>query len=148
MALSRDNVETILIRRVGGLLTSAGLDGTTINGSNPDLNDPIGYALRQLDITVADVTSVSDAEVDTTAAADYDKLFDLAEFRALASILGNIASVDMKLGPRTESFGQLGRRVKDLVATKRNFLQEEYGFTLGQLDTGTVDLNFQEPFPT
>lgn len=45
MALTRANVEAILIRRLGGIFEAVGLDGATADGSNEDLNDPIGWAL-------------------------------------------------------------------------------------------------------
>ena len=62
MALTRANTEAILIRRLGGIFEAVGLDGATADGSNEDLNDPIGWALRQLG-KPPDPTAVSDADV-------------------------------------------------------------------------------------
>ena len=41
MTLTRASVEAMLIRRAGKLLTVAGLDGATKDGTNADLGDPI-----------------------------------------------------------------------------------------------------------
>ena len=57
MALTRAAVEAVLLRRVGSLLEEVGLDGSTVN--NSDLNDPIGYAVRQVGGTVADASAAA-----------------------------------------------------------------------------------------
>jgi len=59
MALTRANAEVILIRRVGALLTAADLDGTTVDGTNVDLNDPFASALRQLGHTAVSYTHLT-----------------------------------------------------------------------------------------
>lgn len=144
MSLTRANVETILIRRLGKLLTEAEMDGDTNNGTNLDLNDPIGWAVRQCGGTVANVTNVAASDVATIGAADYDKLFDLAEYRALQNISGNLASVDIRVGSRQESFNQLAERVEARIARKKAQLQQEYSFGLGTLEAGVINLDFQQ----
>ena len=67
MSLTRAYVEAILIKRCGHLLTVAGLDGTTVAGTNADLGDPIAFALRQLGVAVAVPAVPTTAEVATVA---------------------------------------------------------------------------------
>ena len=55
MAHTRASIEAILIRRCGRMLAATELDGSTIDGSNADLNDPIGWAIRQLGGAVASI---------------------------------------------------------------------------------------------
>lgn len=144
MSLTRANVEVILIRRLGKLLTEAELDGDTNSGTNLDLNDPIGWAIRQCGGSVASVVNVSSSEVSAIGATDYDKFFDLAEYRALQNISGNLASVDIRVGSRQENFDQLAERVEARIARKKMQLQQDYGWGLGTLEAGVINLDFQQ----
>jgi hypothetical protein len=141
MALTRRNIEVLLIRRLGALLTEADLDGSTLDGANHDLADPIGWAVRQCGGTVANFVSVADDDVATVAAADYDKLLDLAEYRTLQSVSGNLAVVDIQIGPRKESLSQLGEQVEQRLARKLKQIQMDYDFGLGALEAGVIGLD-------
>lgn len=127
MAITRAQAEKLLIRRLGNLLTAADLDGVTNDGENDDLADPIAYAARQCALTVADVTAPTDAELSALDVADSDKLLDLAELRALENILGNYDGVDISVGPRRESLGQLRDGLLKRIAAKRTDILVAYG---------------------
>lgn len=142
MTLTRAAAETILIRRLGGLLTGAELDGTTASGSNTDLNDPIGWAVRRCGGSVVNFASVADADVATVASADYDQLLDLAEFRTLVSISGNLAVVSITVGPRREELSDLVDLVEKRLARKRKQIESDYAFGLGTLEAGVISLDF------
>lgn len=141
MTLTRTNVETILIKRTGNLLQEAGLD-YIISGSNSDLNDPIGWAIRRLEGSVASVTSVADSDLSAIDTSDYDQLFDLAEYRTLENISGNLTYVDLTVGPRSERLGQLAEMVEKRLARKRKQLAEDYGFGTEAEDSGIIHLDY------
>lgn len=143
MSITRANVEAILVRRLGNWLIFAGLDGTTINGTNADLNDPIGYAVRQCEGTVATVTSVTDADV-ATADDDPDKLFDVAEYRTLESLASNIDTVTISVGPRSEAFSDIAKAVADRLEKKLKALQTKYGIFNGSLSVGVIAIETAE----
>jgi len=63
MTITRANVESILIKRVGKLMTAADMDGSTVGGTNADLNDPIGRALRRIGYTTASIIAVADVDI-------------------------------------------------------------------------------------
>jgi len=145
MSLTRANVETILISRVGTLFDKAGMDGTTVDGSNTDLNDPIGYALRKLSYTVADPTSVADGDVDDVSSADYDALFDVAEVRALENgHLALLTIVSITVGPRKQEFSDMAKALGATIAAKRARIDAEYGLGSQGLEAGVIHLDFQE----
>lgn len=144
MTLTRATFEQLLLRRLSGLMSEAGMDVISNLGNNPDLNDPIGWAIRQCSGTVADFTTVANTDVATVAAADYDKLLDLAEYRTLQSISGNLAVVDIQVGSRRESLDQLVERVEARIARKLKQLQQDYGFSLGTLEAGVIGLDFMQ----
>jgi len=144
MTLTRASVETILVRRAGKLLTALGLAVTYV-GSNADLNDPIGYALRKLGYSVASLTAVADADLAGLGADDTDALLDLAEYRLLESIVGNWDLADVTVLQRTERLGTLrpDKRLEQLAAQL-----SEYGVGVGKLQTGMISLDFAEHVET
>lgn len=125
-------------------MTAAGMDGTTINGTNLSLNDPIGYAIRKCGGTVALFTGVAMSDVETVSEANYDKLIDVAELRTLENIEGNLDDVDIGVGSRRESLNQLATQVAKKIDRKREQVERAYGVGLGALEAGVVSLGFQE----
>lgn len=147
MTITRANLESVLIRRTGRLLTAAGLDGTTVNGSNADLNDPIGQALRQRGFVVVNIASVSDSDVNA-AESDVDAVLVLAELRALESALGNYDLVDTKGGDVQQDLDDLGQRLEKKIARLQKKLADEFGIGLGTLTGGALSLSFQQTMDT
>lgn len=144
MSLTRANVEAILVQRTGPLLTAGGMDGSTITGANASLNDPIGYAVRRLGLTVANLASVADADLSGVSSDDYDQLLDVAEYRTLENILGNLDDVNITVGSRTEALGQLSDQVEKKMDRLAGRIEREYGLGLGTLQAGLISLGFQE----
>lgn len=146
MTITRANVEAILVRRCGKLLEAADLDGTTVSGSNADLNDPIGWALRQCGYSVTSVAAVADADLVSVSAANTDKLFDLAELRMLETIQGNLDDVDIQLGPRQEALSQLAKQVEQRLERVQARVQREYGYGAPELEAGVITYEFAEHY--
>lgn len=144
MTMTRAQVEQVLVRRCGLMLIAANLDGTTINGTNGDLNDPIGYALRASGLSVADLAYVSDGDLANVPDDLVDQVLDLAEYRALLSIEGNLDQVDVTIGPRSESLGQLAAKVKAQIDRLEAKIGRMYHIGLGTLTAGVVALDFAE----
>lgn len=143
MALTRATAETILLKRIGTLFTAVGLDGATI-GTNADLDDPLGYALAVLGHSVANLASVTTAEV--AAASDTAAFLDYAELRALETAYGAALSlVDTTVGPRSEALGQMATRLEARIESKRDQVMRDHGLIGGATLTGGVlTLDFAE----
>lgn len=146
MSLTRATVETILIRRCGQLLEQCGLDGVTSNGQNADLNDPIGKAVRTLGYAVAYAAFVDDGDLSAVADDETDALLDVAELRVLESCAGNLTTVDITIGPRSESLGQLGARLEQRIAAVRARVLADHGIGLGTLNADVITLDFMQKF--
>lgn len=145
MALTRAQAEKILIRRVGGWLTKANLDGTTIAGTNVDLSDPLAYGVIVAGGTVSDLSVVASADLATVADADLNMMLDVAELRALESALSNFTLVDAKAGPVEAKMNDLGQRLERRIALKRAEIQARYGIDgAAVIETGVITLNFAE----
>jgi len=142
MAITRINVETILVARVGALMTEANLDGVTVDGTNTDLNDPIGVALREMGESVADISDVADADLSGVAEADYNELLDRAELRTLESIEGNYTLVDITTGPRSERLSQLMASTQIRKQQLMDRIEAQYG--IGSFEAGYMIMDFVE----
>lgn len=143
MAVTRANVETNLIRRLGNLMTKAGMDGSTADGTNTDLADPIAWGLRESGYSTADITNPTSAEV-AAAEEDIDQVMDLSELRTVESILGGLKNVDITLGPRSESFHQLALQAEKKLAAIQDKVEKLYSFSASPLTTGTLTYEFAE----
>jgi hypothetical protein len=143
MAVTRANVENVLVKRLGPLMTKAGQDGTTVDGTNTDLADPIAWALRTVGYTTADITNPTTAEV-ASAEDDIDQVVDLAEFRALGSMLTNLDDVDVTVGPRSEKLSQLAAQVQKRLDSVKDRIEDIYGYGASSLETGVITYEFAE----
>ena len=143
MTLTRAQVETVLVKRCGPLLTAAGM-AVTYAGANADLNDPIGYAIRKSGGTVATLTTVADSDVTSVDSTLTDQLLDLAELRTLESILGNLDDVDIRVGPRDEKLSQLRTGLEERLKRLQDRVEQEYGVTGVSVETGAVILDFAD----
>jgi len=142
MTITREDVESILIKRVGKLMTAADMDGSTVDGTNVDLNDPVGRALRRIGYTTADITAVADADIANVGVVDYDKFLDVSEYHVLQNVMGNFDDVDISVGPRSESLSQLVKQAERKLKQLEEYIIAEYDLGLSELDAGKIDLNF------
>lgn len=139
MSFTRANIESILVQRAGPLMTKAGM-ATTTAGSNANLNDPIGFGLRQVGYTVADVTLVTDADLTSLAASGLDTFLDYAEYRLLLNISTNLTLVDTKVGQRSESLSQLAAQIE----RRLTWLSGVLGVGVGTLTEGVLTYDFAQ----
>ena len=143
MSLTRAYVEAVLIKRCGHLLTVAGLDGTTVAGTNADLGDPIAFALRQLGVAVAVPAVPTTAEVATVADDDQDQFLDLAEIRTLHTVLQHTLDlVNTEAGSRVDEYSQLANGLQLHIDRLQLQLRRLYGWTAGTLEAGYAYLDF------
>ena len=145
MTISRADVENVSIHRAGPLMTKAGMDGTTVDGTNTDLASPISWALRQAGYSVADITNPTTAEV-ALAADDVDEVLDLTELRTLEDILGSLDDVDVTVGPRREMLSQLSEQVQKRIKSVQTRVEKTYGLGAAPLETGTITYQFAEHY--
>lgn len=144
MALTRTDVETILISRCGLWMTAADLDGVTRNGTNADLNDPIATGLRRAGYSVASAAFVTDSDVGAIADDDLDKVLDLAELRLLENVESNYDDVDIAAAERSESLGQIARQIAGRISRLEAKIQRVYGVGQGSLSAGVIGLDFMQ----
>lgn len=141
MSFTLTQIQETLVSRLTNLLSEADksvLDAAVIN---PDLNDGMSWALRNLDQEPTDFTSVVTADFSNITFDTLDQLLDYAEYRTLQTLFNSLTAVDVKIGHRTEEFSQLANRVGQAVDKMRTFLRKEYGLGRGSLEAGTIDLD-------
>lgn len=143
MTITRASAEAILVRRLGPLMTKAGL-AVTFTGSNADLSDPLGWGFRQAGYTLTSFTTVSDTDLAGVSGDDLDEMLDLAELRLLENILGNLDGVDVRLGPREEKLSQLTDKIERRIKALREKLELVYNWSASVLTTGFIGLEFAQ----
>jgi hypothetical protein len=143
MSLTRSQLETVLVRRLGTWLSYVSLT-TTVTGNNLDLADPIAQALLSAGYTVANITTPANTDLSAVTATDYPKLLDLAELRTLETILQAFVDFDTKGLNYEDRDDQLGQRIEKAIARKRALIQQKYGLESVVPQAGTIDLNFQQ----
>jgi len=139
MALTRANCEEILVARLKLLLEAAGL-AVTVAGANADLDDPLAWAVRRIGGTTASVSTATSAELAAIATTDFDNLIDLAEYRALQNIMGNLNLVDISAGPRSEKLSQLANQVREMLKAREPFVAK----FIHSLTAGYITMDFAE----
>jgi hypothetical protein len=144
MTITRAQIEAVLVKRCGKLLTAADLDGTTIDGTNEDLSDPIATALRNAGYAVADLSEVADEDLASVDPEDTDKVLDLAELRTLESIEGNYDDVNISVTDRSESLNQLVLQVQKKIERVNAKCQKLYGIGQGSIEAGVIGLDFMQ----
>lgn len=85
---------------------------------NVDLNDPIGYALRQMGYTTADITLVLSAEVASVSADKINKLLDVIEKRCMDTILQNLNDMSVFVGPKGSDLARLTGQLQSATDRK------------------------------
>ena len=143
MALTRANVEFLIVARTGPLLTAAGM-AVTVAGANADLNDPIARAVRALGHAVASAVLVANADVAAVTTAETDEFLDLCELFALQNILGNLDDVDIKVGLDSEALNQLATKVERAIERKQKVIARLYGYGLAVPTVGYIRHDFAE----
>jgi len=118
VSVTRVEVEQILHRRCGQYLTEAGM--SVQDGVNPWLTDPLRWALAMLGIESASIVAVTDTDLANVTRGQVDALLDLAELRALESVLTNLTDVKVSAGPLSVNASELPDRLATIIATKRD----------------------------
>ena len=125
MTITRANLETLLVKRCGSLMSLVDM-AVTIVGTNTDLNDPLGYALRWGGYSVTDITSVANADIAEVEDADIDMILDVSELRLLQNIQGNYTLVDITNGPESEKFSQTMSVIEKRIAKLSAHVDQNY----------------------
>jgi hypothetical protein len=136
MTLTAANAYDILDDRIGNLMEFVGKSTNSVG-----MDFALSWAARQLGVSVADYTSITTSEIAATESPDV--FLDLAEYRLLASVLGNLTLVDVQAGPRQEKLSQVAkyieRRMSSLEARGILALAEPGEYTYIQLDLAAKD---------
>jgi hypothetical protein len=126
MALTRAQLETILVGNLGAWLAAADL-AVTFAGTNADLAYPMASAIVDAGYDVADMSSPTDAELAIVPDSARRKVIDLAELRTLEAILQNYDGTDLTAGPVKIEDDDLGQRIERRIAAKRTSIYLLYG---------------------
>lgn len=112
--------------RITGYIEKA--NAITGEGKAVSLPSCMAWACRQLGVDIAQLRSVTDDEL--SAITQVDAFLDLTELRVLESVQTNLSDVTTKVGPVSEDWNDLSKRIADLIAKKRLAIAYQYGIFL------------------
>lgn len=120
-------VTAVVTDRCGAYLAQARV--LTGDPTKPGVAPAIGWAVRMLGGPTASLTTVTDGEV-AAASGSLDALLDLAELRTLEAIQTNLTAVNVTAGPVQQEYGDLAKRLAEIVTQKQKHTQARYGALL------------------
>jgi hypothetical protein len=115
MPLTRANLESFLVSRMGGKLAFVGRSQVT-DGTNPDLNDAIVDAVILLGGSVTDYVNIIDLDVQTVPPKKISPLRGLTELFALRAIWGWFTDINESAGGRTQSWASMSQEITTRIA--------------------------------
>lgn len=145
MAMTRAEAESVLIRRCGKMLDAAGLDGTTVDGTNADLTDPLGVALRHLGFSPAGLVTVTDSDLSGVDDSNVVEFLDVAALAAMRASLNNWVEPDQIAGQDTrQDLGKLRESLRTSIGAEEKRLADLYNYGVASgIEAGTLTLGFQ-----
>lgn len=123
---TRANLEQSLIGALGPRLSFVGLDGTTQDGTNASLNDPIRRAVQSMGSVVSNFI-VADADIAPFTGWSLEQLLDYAKLEALQRIAERCTFVDTKVGDGSFDLSQFHEQVLADIAILEERLRKPYG---------------------
>ncbi len=136
-----DDCSAILIARRRAWMEMAGM--STELEANSSLADPISYAIVRLGGSVANPLSPSDSEI--VAAGGVMAVSDVAEYRLLMNIKGNIARVDAQAGALSEKFSQIYDAIEAELKRVAADIRARYGIAT-EVIVGSLSLDFMQKY--
>src|SRR6185436_5322633 len=139
MSLTRSQTEVELLTRVRGIMgVVPGLDASTSDGSNLDLNGPIRRALGFIGYFAVDVGNVTDTDLASVTGWQVEQLFDVAELRLWENIWGNWPYWKYQISDASASPEQLADRICDRISMLEERIREPYGPNVGSGAVGVI----------
>jgi hypothetical protein len=146
MSLTKADLDAELVDRAGGLLAFVGRS-VDVTGANPATVGPLREGLASLGLGTASFGAIADADLAAVAPANVQQLIDVAEYRLLQNVLGWLTKVDQSIGMGSQSLGQVRRDLLQTLRSLSDTLRAQYGYGLGTLAGGSVDLGFAQTDP-
>ena len=145
MAMTRAEAEVELIERCGKWLAAAGLDGTTVDGTNASLTGPMGVALRHLGFSPASLTVVTTSDLSAIDNSNIEEFFDVASLRAMENALNNWIEPDQVAGQdNRQDLGKLRTDLRLQIKDDRARLADLYNYGVASgISAGTLTYGFQ-----
>jgi len=138
MALTRQNAEAILFRRLGPAMSRADMD-ITREGQNPYLGDIFTWSLLEMGYDApSDLVDPSDTDLAQVENTDLSQFLDLSEWRLCMTVIGNLDDTDEKLGPSGQWLSQFAKQMRQHLVDLESRLMANYGWGSSTLDVGTL----------
>lgn len=141
--LTRAYLNRVLVDRNRPLLEAGELDATITDGTSPLIDDPISDAMQRLGLPVSDLSSPTDADLETVPSHLQRTLVHLAEIRLKRTILAALlVLVTQMVANDQTNFSDmasgLAREITRMEQAVLTFLVEGSPLIVVPLDTPTA----------
>lgn len=141
MTITRIEVESTVVRSLREFLTIMG-KSVVIDGTNPDVNDALAFALRRSGFVVASRLDVTDLDMALIPDNMYDQILDLTKYSMLLDMVGSMTLVDNTAGPFTDKNSQAYKPLKDLWEYYIKRIGDLYGMEIAEPVGGVITMDF------
>lgn len=145
-APTKAQADAELVDRCGGILGAAGRSVAT-DGTNPQTVGPLRESLLVLGYQTASFGAVTDADLAQVPTAVTAQLLDVAELRLLRNALQWYTKVDQRISLGEQKKGQLRTDLMLSIKELEARCKALYGYGLGSVVGGAVDLGFASTDP-
>lgn len=139
MSITRAQAEAMIVGRVASWLAKAKLS-TAVDGTNPDMNDPMRRALAALGLGVSDPAAVADADFAALTDEDLDEFLDRAELAAMKRVRGNFTKTSVMVTGAVQTYtSDLLRQLAAIIPQMEADIQRDWGSAFGSLSVHMLD---------
>jgi hypothetical protein len=144
VAITRAQVETILLARCGNTLVACDLSAQPQQDSSPRqyCSEPIAEGLRFLGVAPADSTAPADADLAGVPDADLPALLDVAELRLMECCAGAFVQVTWSRGNDKQALSDFAGRLDARIARKAEDARRKHGYGASAPAVANLDLGF------
>jgi hypothetical protein len=125
--MTRADVEKFMVARIGNILAFVQLNGTTVDGTNPDLNDPIADGLETQQIYPANRLAVADTDLAHLLPANVQWFLRTVELRALQTCSNQFIYYSETFVDNTERIIEVREGVQKRIGCLETEIKDRWG---------------------
>jgi hypothetical protein len=130
--------EAALLSRAGPMMAEVGKDGTTADGTNQSLSEPLREGLASLGVYPATFGDVTDADLAKVPPASVSQLLDIAELKLVSTVHGSFTAVDETISLGSIKVSQNRDAITGRLAALAGFCLSRYGYGLTAPRAGSI----------
>lgn len=130
--------EAALLSRAGPMMAEVGKDGTTADGNNQALSEPLREGISSLGIYPATFGDVTDEDLAKVAPRDISQVLDIAELTLVGTLHGSFTAVDETISLGSVKVSQNRDAITLSLGNLAQKCMNRYGYGLTAPRAGSI----------